>query len=84
MPAFVVEIETPTGRKVRKGTIAATEQDAVNGIKLLQMSYSQSGIPKCQRGEIVDVWLREPGRPLPKGVLANPEAVKILSQFPLK
>jgi hypothetical protein len=81
MPAFIVEIETPTGRKIRKGTVAGTVEDAIAGIRHLQQTYGMNGIPKCQQGRIVDAWEREKGRPLPQGVLKNPKAVQILQHF---
>lgn len=83
MPAYIVEIETPTGRRLRKGTIAADEKTAVDGIRHLQTCYDKLGRPKCQLGEIVDVWVREAGRPIPKGVLSSPQATYLVSQFRL-
>lgn len=83
MFAFIVEIETPSGRRVLKGTLAPSEKHAVAGIRQLQRETNRNGVPRCVRGEIVDVWKREPGRPIPQGLLKNPEAIKILSHFQL-
>lgn len=84
MKAYVAELESPTGRRFRKGIVAMDENGAVRGIMHLQRTVGLNGLPKCQAGEVKSVWPREASRPIPKKVLESKDAVQLLQFFPLK
>lgn len=83
MKPYVVEIELPSGRVVRKGLLAVDENYAAEAARFLQTQTNKDNIPRFPRGEIIEVYERPPNKPVPRSVLSSPDAVKILSHFRL-
>jgi hypothetical protein len=75
MKAYIVEIQTPSGRIIKKGILAPSKDHAEDGIRHMQMSFSGNGVRKCQLGNIHRCYERDPAKPLPAGILRNEKAM---------